>query len=210
MGSSESGHILDFGVDMDTECSTSILPAGYPVDGTEILMLDPNGEPVGFGRVGEIAVRGSFLSPGYWRRPEFTDKKFRPDPNGGNERIYLTGDLGCMLPDGCVFHLGRNDARVRIRGQSVEIPEIEAALLQVSGVREVAVTAEEAATGDPRLVAYLVPKAETGLTGAAARQAIGQKLPAYMVPAAFVVLNALPLLPNGKVDRQGLPTPAPT
>jgi thioesterase domain-containing protein len=147
MGTSESGHLFEFGVDKDTECPTDLLPVGYAVEDTETFLLDANGEPVGVGRVGEIAVRGSFVSPGYWRCPELTAKKFRPDPQGGKARIYLTGDLGCMLPDGCVFHLGRNDARARIRGQSVEIPEVEAALLQVPGVNEVAVVAEEKLAG---------------------------------------------------------------
>lgn len=204
MGTSEAGHLFEFGVDSGTECSTDILPVGYPVRDTEILLLDTNAVPVEVGRIGEIAVRGSFVSPGYWRRPELTAKKFRTDPNGGNERTYLTGDLGCMLPDGCVFHLGRNDDRVRIRSQSVEIPEVEAALLHVPGVREAAVTAEMTSTGDPRLVAYIVSSPGIRLTGIAVRRMIGERLPAFMVPSSFVVLDALPLLPNGKIDRRSL------
>lgn len=210
MGTGESGHLFEFGVDKDTECPTDLLPVGYPVEDTETFLLDANGEPVGVGCVGEIAVRGNFLSAGYWRRPELTAKKFRPDPHGGNTRIYLTGDLGCILPDGCVFHLGRNDDRVRIRSQSVEIPEVEAALLGVPGVREAAVTAGKDPKGDQCLVAYVVSSAETRPSGPALRRAIGEKLPAYMVPSTFVVLDALPLLPNGKVDRRALPAPEQT
>jgi len=205
MGTAESGHVFEFGVGKDTECPTDLLPVGYPVDDTEVLLLDAHGQPVGIGRVGEIAVRGSFVSPGYWRRPELTAKAFRPDPDGGNARIYLTGDLGCMLPDGCVFHLGRNDARVRIRGHSVEIPEVEAALLRLPWVSEAAVAAEEDRPGDRRLVAYVVPSAETRPSALALRRAMSEKLPAYMMPSTFVVLDALPLLPNGKVDRRALP-----
>jgi len=180
------------------------------VEDTETFLLDANGEPVGVGRVGEIAVQGSFVSPGYWRRPELTAKKFRPDPTGGNARIYLTGDLGYRLPDGCVFHLGRTDARVRIHGQSVEIPEVEAALLQVPGVSEAAVVAEEKRAGDTRIVAYVVPTTKAKLSAPGLRQALSEKLPAYMVPSTFVLLDVLPLLPNGKVDRRALPAAKPT
>jgi acyl-coenzyme A synthetase/AMP-(fatty) acid ligase/thioesterase domain-containing protein/acyl carrier protein len=208
MGTSESGHIFEFGIDKNTEIPTDLLPVGYQVEGTETFLVDTNGEPVGVGQIGEIAVRGSFVSPGYWRRPDLTAKKFRPDPTGGNARIYLTGDLACRLSDGCVFHLGRNDSRVRIRSQSVEIPEVEAALLRVPGVREVAVSAEEKSAGDLRLVAFVT--ADASLTTAAMRQAVSERLPAYMVPSDFHVLDALPLLPNGKVDRQALSRTTPT
>jgi len=204
MGTSETGHIFEFRIDAHTECPTGVLPVGYAVKGTEVLLLDAHGQPVGTGEVGEIAVRGNFVSPGYWRRPELTAKKFRSEPGRGNARTYLTGDLGRMLRDGCVFHLGRNDARVRIRGQSVEIPELEAALLLVPGVREAAVTVQETGTREPRLVACIVPSKGAKMRAATVRETIGERLPAYMVPSAFVMLDALPLLPNGKIDRQAL------
>ncbi len=210
MGTSESGRLFEIGFDKDTQCLTDVLPAGYPVDDIEVLLLDANGQPVEVGRVGQIAVRGNFLSPGYWRRPELTAKAFRPDPTGGNARIYLTGDLGCVLPDGCVFHLGRIDSRLRIRGRSVEIPEVEAALLRIEGVSEAVVAAEEEPAGDRRLVAYIVPSAGKRPSVTALQRAISEKLPAHMVPSTFVVLDALPLLSNGKVNRRALPDAKPT
>ena len=207
MGSAECGHVFDCGYNKETTCATDILPVGYPVEETEALLLDAAGQPVGCGCIGEIAIKGSFLSPGYWRQPELTRAAFLPDPAGGSDRIYRTGDLGCMLPDGCVFHLGRKDARVKIKGYRIEIPEVEAALLNVPGVREAVVVAQDGPAGDTRLVAYVVPVADQAASGRMVRTALSGTLPDYMVPSAFVILESLPLLPNGKVDRRALPAP---
>jgi amino acid adenylation domain-containing protein len=210
MGSAECGHVFDCGYNKETECATDILPVGYPVEDTEALLLDAESQPVGFGCIGEIAIKGSFLSPGYWRQPELTQTVFLPGPAGGSDRIYLTGDLGCMLPDGCVFHLGRKDARVKIKGYRIEIPEVEAALLNISSVKEAVVIAQDGPAGDKRLVAYVVTVADGAPSVRMFWEALRGKLPDYMVPSAFVILESLPLLPNGKVDRRALPAPGRT
>src|SRR5207249_4371061 len=120
-------------------------------------LLDDAGEEVEPGDTGEIAVRSRYLAPGYWRKPELTRAVFLPDPTGGSARIYRTGDLGRMLPDGCLVHLGRKDLQVKSRGHRIEVAEIEMALLDLGAFKEVAVVAQPDRFGDQRLVAYLVP-----------------------------------------------------
>jgi len=194
-------------LDEHTPTAGHVLPVGYPAEDKEILLLDEDGAEVGGDAVGEIAVRSRFLSPGYWRRPDLTAAAFRPDPAGGPERIYRTGDLGRRLPDGCLIHLGRKDFQVKIRGFRVEVAEVEGALLSLPTVQEAVVVAREDRPGDRRLVAYLVPTARPAPTVSALRQALAATLPDYMVPAAFVALDTLPKTPGGKVDRRALPAP---
>ena len=159
------------------------------------------------------------LARGYLNRAELTAEKFIPNPFHAGERLYKTGDLARYLPHGEIEYLGRLDHQVKIRGFRIELGEIEAALTQHPHVRESVVLAREDAPGDKRLVAYLVPVRKAD--GAAASPDAGEqpkltaelraqlqaKLPDYMVPLAFVLLDALPLSPNGKVDRKGLPAP---
>ena len=209
MGSGER-FCLECFFDRETECHTDLLPAGYAAEDTKILLLDEKRQTVGFERIGEIAVKSRYLSPGYWQKPEHTRATFLPDPDGGKERIYLTGDLGYMLSDGCVFHLGRKDMQIKIRGYRVEPGEIEAVLLSISGVEEAVVVGKEDRQGDKRLVAYIVLRGEPPPTIQALRKSLRQRLPGYMVPSAFVHLESLPLLPSGKVDRKGLPDPDPS
>ncbi|MCI0421808.1 MAG: amino acid adenylation domain-containing protein, partial [Acidobacteria bacterium] len=204
MGSGETGVVLECFFDKRSDCKTHLAPAGYAAEDTEVLILDEKGDAVEFEHVGQIAIRSGFLSVGYWRRPELTKAAFLPYPEGGNERIYLTGDLGYMLPDGCVFHVGRQDSQVKIRGHRVELGEIEAALLNINGVKEAVVLAREDRPGKKRLVAYVAPDGHSTLRAPLLQGVIRKKLPDYMVPSAFVVLDSLPLLPNGKVDRQAL------
>jgi len=162
---------------------------------------------VGSGDIGEIAVKSCYLSPGYWRRPDLTELAFLPDPEGGSERIYRTGDLGRMLPDGLLQHLGRKDFQVKVRGYRVEISEIELILLDFPAVKEAVVVAREDRPGDQRLVAYLVQNQQSVPTVSGLRRFLNEKLPEYMIPSAFVLLDALPLTPNGKVNRLALPPP---
>ncbi len=195
-------------IDQQTEIAGNIVPAGYVMSDKEIWILDENKNRVGCNQVGEIAVRSRYLSPGYWRKPELTQAVFLPDPKGGDARIYLTGDLGRLSPDGCLEHLGRKDMQVKIRGVRIELAEVEAVLLDIPQIKEAAVVAREDAHGDKRLVAYVVAREEPSLPVGTLRAALLKSLPAQGVPAAFVFLDSLPQTPNGKVDRRALPAPS--
>jgi acyl carrier protein len=184
-----------------------MVPVGYPVEDNEILLLNDDGEQLGFNDIGEIAVKSRYLSPGYWHRPDLTQAVFRPDPEGSDERTYRTGDLGHMLPDGCLVHLGRKDDQVKIRGYRVEVDEIEMVLIEHPAIKEAVVVAQADQRGDQRLVAYLVPNTQPAPTITGMRHFLAERLASYMIPSAFVTLDALPLAPNGKVNRRALPEP---
>src|SRR5262249_29150832 len=139
----------------------------------------------------------------YWKRPELTAEKFIEHPTLG--RLYRTGDVGRWLADGALEYLGRTDGQVKLRGCRIELGEVEAALRQHPAVREAVAVPREHAPGDRRLVAYVVPDTGDGVSAEALRGHLKAKLPEYMVPSAFVFLEALPLSPNGKVDRKALP-----
>jgi len=208
MGSSETGMMLECFFDHESECVTPTLPAGYPAQDVEVLLLDESGMVVEGEGVGEIAVRGRHLSRGYWGRPDLTNERFFPDPGGSGVRTYRTGDLGYRSLDGCITHRGRKDSQIKIRGYRVEVEEIELALLSIPGIKEAVVAAcEDSSNGDACLVAYTVPEGKPVPSPRALLGLLRQKLPDFMVPSAFVTLNALPLLPNGKVDRKSLPSP---
>jgi amino acid adenylation domain-containing protein len=207
LGSTEAGMICSAIVDQNFSFPKEGAPVGYPCRGKKILLLDENGHEVGPGEVGEIAVKSRYLALGYWRRPELTSAKFLPDPDGGDERIYLTGDLGRKLLDGFLVHVGRKDFQVKIRGYRVETGEIEATLLEHAAIKEAIVVAQDDLHQEKRLVAYVVSCQEPAPTTHELRMFLHKKVPDYMVPSVFVPLNALPLTPNGKVDRQALPAP---
>ncbi len=173
----------------------------------QTLLLDDAGHEVGPGQIGEIAVRSRYLPLGYWRRPDLTRSKFLPDPFGGDERTYLTGDLGRLLPDGSLVHLGRKDFMVKIRGFRVELGEIEKHILDHVAVKEAAVVAREDRSGEKRLNAYVILKGNAMASASDLGKFLREKIPDYALPSAFVFLEALPLTPNGKVDRQLLPDP---
>ena len=128
LASAEVGSTRVYFMGKETPIHENLVPIGYPMEECEVLLLDADGNALGFNQVGEIAIRSRYLSPGYWRRSDLTEAAFLPDPEGGDARIYRTGDLGFMLPDGCLVHRGRKDSHVKIRGYSVELAEIEAAL----------------------------------------------------------------------------------
>ena len=207
LASAEVGSARVYFMDKETPVKENIVPVGYSLEGCEILVLDANGNRLGFNHVGEIAVRSRFLSPGYWRMPELTNAAFVSDPEGGDTRIYRTGDLGCMLPDGCLLHRGRKDSHVKIRGYSVELAEVEAALIEIDAVKETVVTTKDNAEGNQALVAYIVPADKSALTTSVIRKALAARLPDYMIPSAFVFLDSLPLAGPGKVNLRALPEP---
>ncbi|CAD5977262.1 Gramicidin S synthase 2 [Planktothrix rubescens] len=202
--------------------TATTIPIGKAIANTQIYLLDKNLQPVPIGVVGELHIGGMGLAKGYLNRPELTQEKFIPNPfekdevipptplnKDGNEpsKLYKTGDLARYLPDGNIEYLGRIDNQVKIRGFRIELGEIEALLNQNEDVQSACVIAREDNPGDKRLVAYLVPQPEIILTIDEIRQFLKAKLPDYMVPNAFVILEALPLTPNGKIDRRALPAP---
>jgi amino acid adenylation domain-containing protein len=207
LGATECGIVRQYFVNKKTPIPDSVVPIGYAVEDMEILLLDESKKQVGMNCVGEIAVRSFYLSPGYWRRSELTEAAFEADPNGGGERTYQTGDIGRMLPDGCLLYLGRKDFQVKIRGYRVEIAEVETALLDLENIQEAVVVDGEDSLGEKRLIAYLVCDTNLTVSVSSLRSALLQTLPDYMVPTTFVILDALPLNPYGKVDRKALPEP---
>jgi acyl-coenzyme A synthetase/AMP-(fatty) acid ligase/acyl carrier protein len=190
------------------------IPIGRPLANTRIYLLDRQRRPVPLGAVGEIYIGGAGVARGYLNRPEITAERFIASPFVPGDRLYKTGDLARYLPDGDLLFLGRSDQQVKIRGFRVELGEIEARLAEHGDVREVVVLAREEQSGDKRLVAYVVraggalaDAGEPGDRAAALRAHLAGCLPDYMVPAAFVELDALPLTANGKVDHKALPAP---
>ena len=209
LGTREVGPFRVYVIGKETEIIGEIVPVGYAMPDKEVLLLDNDGQKVGFNQVGEIAVRSRYLSMGYWRRPDLTKAKFLPDPESGDRRIYLTGDLGRMSPDGCLRHLGRKDFQVKIRGLRVDVSEVEKALANHPGVKEAIVTSRQDPSGDAQLVAYFVPSSHLAPTVSSLRNLLQGKLPDYMIPSAFIKLDAIPLTStgSGKVDRRALPDP---
>ena len=198
---------------------------GRPIANAQIYILNSSLHPVPIGVAGELYIGGAGVARGYLNRPELTAEKFIPDPFRvlPGARMYKTGDLARYRPDGNIEFLGRTDHQVKIRGFRIELGEIEAALGRHPAVREAVVMAREDKPGDPsaslltdpstslriekRLVAYVVAEREPLPTTTDLRNFLKEKLPEYMVPAVFVLLDALPLMPNGKIDRRALPSP---
>ncbi|MFC8490310.1 amino acid adenylation domain-containing protein [Streptomyces sp. NPDC057235] len=183
-------------------------PIGRALDGTRLYVLDDSLRPVPPGVVGELYVSGAGVARGYLGRPGLTAVRFVPDPYDGNGgRMYRTGDLARWTAHGDVEYAGRTDGQIKLRGFRIEPAEVENALLARPDVRDARVLVREDAPGDRRLVAYVVPAPGTRPDGPGLAQALGRVLPAYTVPSAFVLLDALPLNANGKVDRRALPAP---
>jgi amino acid adenylation domain-containing protein len=185
------------------------VPIGTALAGKAMYVLGPDLAPLPAGEVGEIYIGGLGVARGYHRRAALTAERFLPDPFSpiAGRRMYRTGDLGCLNPDGSVDFRGRIDRQVKVRGFRIELGEIESSLLSHPDVGGAVVVAVNGAGAEKRLAAYVTPSAERIVTVAALRDWLGEQLPAYMVPATFVVLKAIPLDPNGKPDRRQLPDP---
>ena len=190
------------------------IPIGRPLANARIYLLDGDEDPVPIGVAGELHIGGAGVARGYLNRPELTAERFLLDPfcSKANARMYRTGGLARWVPDGHLEFLGRADFQVKIRGFRIELGEVEAVLRSADGIRDAVLLASEDVPGEKRLVAYVITEI------AAATPAIDElpsrlkahlqnTLPGYMVPAAFVVLKALPLTPNGNLDRKALPAP---
>jgi len=203
LGPTESTLALQYFMNHDTELSGGIVPVGVPVEGNEIWLLDEEGERTEV--FGEIAIVSPAVALGYWKRPDLTEHAFSKESDG--RRVYRTGDLGRRLPDGMLEYLGRKDTQVKIRGFRIETGEIETRLRQYPGIREVAVVAQADERGEKHLVAYVVADEFGFMQEEECVSRLKKELPAYMVPAAFVKMDSLPLTPTGKVNRRALPKP---
>lgn len=183
------------------------VPIGRPIASARIYILDAHQKPVPAGVAGQIHIGGAGVARGYLNRPELTVEQFVVDPFGDDPaaRMYKTGDMGRWLPDGTVEFMGRNDFQVKIRGFRIELGEVQTRLLEHPAVREAAVVAREGRAGEPQLVAYVVTGGE--FAAEEWRNHLSRRLPEYMVPAAYVHLQALPLTPNGKLNLRALPAP---
>ncbi len=187
--------------------SGEVVPIGRPIANTRVYLLDKHGQPAPLGVVGELYIGGVGVARGYLNRPELTAERFLTDPfnNSENARMYKTGDLARYLPDGNLEFLGRNDHQIKIRGFRIELGEIETRLVEHPQVREAAVFTLGEGT-DKRLIAYVVAEPDEQLARTL-HSHLAAKLPEYMMPAAFVRLDVLPLTLNGKIDRRALPAP---
>ena len=206
----------DSGEALEDYLKKNTIPIGKPISNTQIYILDKFGNLLPPGIVGEIHVGGDGLAKGYLNLPELTQEKFIPNPFAtvieigkkiAEERLYRTGDLARWLPDGNIECLGRIDHQVKIRGFRIELGEIEAILAQHPGVRKAVVLARQDEPDNKKLVAYVVSHPEPAFEVSELRHLLKEKLPGYMIPSAFVMLEALPLLPNGKVNHRALPSP---
>nr|WP_066382496.1 MULTISPECIES: amino acid adenylation domain-containing protein [unclassified Anabaena] len=192
------------------DSNLTTVPIGCPIANTQIYILDANLQPVDVGEIGEIYIGGVGVARGYWNRPELTQEKFISNPfknsKSASERLYKTGDLARYLPDGNIEYVGRVDYQVKIRGYRIEIGEIENVLCLHPQVREAVILARADHNEEKQLVAYITYNSEKPTINNL-RDFLKTKLPDFMIPAAFVMLEALPLTPSGKVDRKVLPQP---
>jgi len=206
LGTTETGLVCQWFFDHRSTVPDNVVPIGYPVTDMQFEVRSNVGGLAPRGASGEIVVRSRFLALGYWNDPEATARVFE-QVAGSAERTYRTGDLGRIAADGSLEYLGRMDGRVRVRGQWIDLADIDAALAALAGIQEAVVVAHSRATADPWLVAYYVSEMATTPSGSELRRELARSLPAHMLPAQFVRCERLPLNANGKIDHGALAPP---
>ncbi|BAY34381.1 amino acid adenylation domain-containing protein [Nostoc carneum NIES-2107] len=193
---------------LSSDFKTNTVPLGRPLAHTQVYLLDEQMQPVPIGVTGELYIAGAGLARGYLHRPQLTAEKFLANPLNQNcTRLYKTGDLARYLPNGNIEFIGRVDRQVKLRGFRIELGEIESIICQYPHVQQAVVVLQQQEKSHQRLVAYIVLKPQNTINTDDLRQFLTQKLPEYMIPSAFVILKALPLTANGKIDFQALPEP---
>jgi acyl-CoA synthetase (AMP-forming)/AMP-acid ligase II/lauroyl/myristoyl acyltransferase/acyl carrier protein len=207
IASSEALNFAEMRIPPGSSVPWEKIPVGRIIADKELLLLDDQRQPVAPGETGEIAIRSRYVSDGYWGRPDLTAAKYLPDPDGGDRRICLTGDLGRPLPDGLLIHMGRKDNIVRVRGFSIQLDMVARALQGIDGIKEAAAAAHNLPDGNNRLVGYIVPSGPQRPSLQSIRNGLAAVLPAQMIPTAFVFLKSLPRTVSDRVDRQALPPP---
>jgi amino acid adenylation domain-containing protein len=209
-GATETPQIMSwYEVPADFSSHVEQVPIGQGIDGVQVLVLNNAGKLAGIGELGEIHIRTPYLTRGYVNDEALTSARFLPNPfrEEAGDRMYRTGDMGRLSPDGRIEFVGRRDSQVKIRGFRIEVGEVEAALGRHPAVRDVVVVPGEDGQGERYLVAYLATDEDGAPSISEVRGFLQQKLPEYMIPSAFVFLDTLPRTPNGKVDYRALPEP---
>ncbi|MBD2435874.1 non-ribosomal peptide synthetase [Nostoc sp. FACHB-110] len=193
---------------LSLDSQTNTVPLGRPLAHSQVYLLDEQMRPVPIGVTGELYIAGAGLARGYLHRPQLTAEKFLANPLNHNcTRLYKTGDLARYLPNGNIEFIGRVDRQIKLRGFRIELGEIESIICQSPQVQQAVVVLQQQEKSHQRLVAYIVLKPQNTMNTGDLRQLLTQKLPEYMIPSAFVILKALPLTNNGKIDFQALPEP---
>ena len=204
LGVSELGDYAHYFIDKSSHITTPIVPGGYPLAHTDITLLDFTDRPNPNLKEGEIGVQGPYVGVNAWRRPDLQNAMFAANLE---PLTYKTGDLGCIRKDGCIIHLGRKDFQIKVRGNRVDLGEVEAALHEIDSIAQAAANGYVDPRGDVQLVGYLVSDSIVTLSIAKIREKLKMTLPDYMIPSIFVELDALPFTLTGKVDRRSLPVP---
>jgi amino acid adenylation domain-containing protein len=209
LSSTETANFTRYYIDHKMPIETDQIPLGYPWDGKELLILEGR-QPVAQGESGEIVIKSRYLSSGYLNRPDLTAEKFRPDPEDPDIQYYSSGDEGMINAEGALIHLGRKDNMVKIRGFRIQLETIDLQLRKLDGIQDADTVPFQPTKGEKRLVAYLVSASPERPSISQIRDTLATQLPDYMLPSAFVWLNALPQTTTGKVNRRELPPPPTT
>jgi amino acid adenylation domain-containing protein len=206
-GCTELNVVRQFFINYNSQIKNSLVPVGYPVEDTEVMLLNEKDEKLGINQIGEIIIVSDYLTPGYWNNEEMNKSAFNHLTNNTQKRYFRTGDLGLFLKNNCLIHLGRKDFQIKIRGYRIEPTEIELALLKLPIIKEAVVVGRENVEEEKYLIAYIVITIEKPPTVTFFHKYLQEKLPSYMLPSVFVVVSSLPLTATGKVDRLKLPDP---